>query len=50
MPDQMFTYDIENPLVIISLKMGIGGVMVIRPYIEFWGIGKDGTKRGVWEK
>jgi hypothetical protein len=54
MPDQLFTYHIENPLVMISLNSGsLGWVMVIRLEIETWVIGKGGTKkrkqkRGGW--
>jgi hypothetical protein len=37
MPDQLFTYYIENPLVIISIKCGNwGGVMVVWIEIETW--------------
>jgi hypothetical protein len=48
MPDQLFTYYIENPLVIISINSGscVGG-MVIRLDIGIWVTGKGGTERGV---
>jgi hypothetical protein len=46
-PDQLFTYYIENPLVIISINTGSLGEMVIKLDIEIWEIGKDGTKRGL---
>jgi hypothetical protein len=47
MPDLLFTYYIENSLVIISINSGSWGVMVIRLDIEIWVIGKGGTKWGV---
>jgi hypothetical protein len=45
MPDQLFIYYIENPLVIISINGGNGEIMVIRLEIETGAIGKGGTKR-----
>jgi hypothetical protein len=42
----LFTYFIENPLVIISINSVLGWVMVIRLDIEIWEIDKGGTKRG----
>jgi hypothetical protein len=52
MPDQLFTYYIENPLVITSINSGSWGrVMVIRLNIEIWEGGKVSPKRGWgWEK
>jgi hypothetical protein len=47
MPDQLFTYYIETPLMITSINSGSWGwVMVIMLHIEFWEIGKGGTKSG----
>jgi hypothetical protein len=46
MLDQLFTYYIENSLVIIFINSGSWGrVMVIRLDIEIWEIGKGGTKK-----
>jgi hypothetical protein len=46
MPDQLFTYYIENALVTISINSGIWGVvMIIRIHIEIWVISKGGTKK-----
>jgi hypothetical protein len=43
----LFTYCIDNSLVIISINSGSwGGVMVIRLGIEILETGKGGTKRG----
>jgi hypothetical protein len=57
MPDQLFTYYIENPLIIISINSGSwAGVMVVWLEIETWIIGKGGPKRegrkgvGKWGK
>jgi hypothetical protein len=56
MPDQLFTYDIENALAIISINSGIWVfVMIIRLDIEIWVISKGCTKKvgnkgGGWEK
>jgi uncharacterized membrane protein YcfT len=56
MPDKLFTYYIENVLVIISISSGIWGVvMIIRLHIKVWVISKGGTKQvgnkgGGWEK
>jgi hypothetical protein len=47
MPDQLFTYYIENPLVMISINSrSWKGIMIIRLDIEIWEIGKDGIKGG----
>jgi hypothetical protein len=43
MPDQLFTYYIENPLVITSINSGSWGVT--RLDIEIWVIGEGGTKK-----
>jgi hypothetical protein len=49
MPYQLFTYYIENPLVIISINIKRWGwVMVIRLQRETWVIGKGGAKRRGW--
>jgi hypothetical protein len=46
MPDQLFTYYIENPLVIMPINSGSWGRIVdIRINIGIWEIGKVGTKR-----
>jgi hypothetical protein len=47
MPDLLFTYYIENPLVIMSINSQHWGegVIVIKLDIEIWVIGKDGTKK-----
>jgi hypothetical protein len=53
MSDQLFTYYIENPWMIISINSGSWGggeVMAIRLDVETWVIGKGGTKKKVWEK
>jgi hypothetical protein len=56
MLDHLFTYYIENALVIMSINSGIWGVvMIIRLHIGIWGISKDDTKKvehkgGGWEK
>jgi hypothetical protein len=50
MPDQLFTYHVENPLVIISIISGIWGIGVIRLDIEICVIGKGGTELGVARK
>jgi hypothetical protein len=46
MLDEVFTYYVENPLVIISINNGSWGVMVIRLDIETLVIGKGGIKKG----
>jgi hypothetical protein len=47
MPDQMFTYDIENPLVIMCINSGSWGrVMVVWLDIETLVIGKVSPKSG----
>jgi hypothetical protein len=47
MLDQLFTYYIENPLVIISINRELGvQIMVIRLDIEIWVFGKGGSTRG----
>jgi hypothetical protein len=47
MPDQLFTYYIENPTVYKTYKQWeVGGVMVIRLEIEPWVISKYGTIKG----
>jgi hypothetical protein len=46
MPKQLFSYYIEIPLVNISINSQSCGVMVIGLDIEFWEIGKGGTKGG----
>jgi hypothetical protein len=45
---QLFTYYIENLLVIISTNSGSSGqwIMVIRLDIEIWVIGKGDTTKG----
>jgi hypothetical protein len=46
MPDQLFTDNIENPLMIISINSGsCGGVMVVWLEIKTCEIGKGGNKR-----
>jgi hypothetical protein len=47
MPDQMFTYYIENPLMIVSVNsvIWLGEVMVNWLAIEIWEICKGGTKK-----
>jgi hypothetical protein len=56
MPDQLFTYYVENALVIISINSGIWGVvMIIRLHIDILVISKGATKQvgnkgGGWEK
>jgi hypothetical protein len=55
MPDQLLTYYIENPLMIISINSGNWRLMVIRLAIETRVIGKGvtkkrGVKRGVGGK
>jgi hypothetical protein len=46
MPDQLFTYYIENPLVIISINSGsLVRVMDFRLDIEVGVMGKGGTKK-----
>jgi hypothetical protein len=35
-PDQLSTYDIENPLVIISINCGNWGLMVVWIEIDTW--------------
>jgi hypothetical protein len=57
-PDQLFTYYIENPLMIISINSGSWGqVMVTRLVIDFGELlkvvlkkrgGKKGRGEGVW--
>jgi hypothetical protein len=46
MSDQLFTYYIEIPLVVISINSGSWGVMVIMLDIETWVIGEGGIKMG----
>jgi uncharacterized membrane protein YcfT len=50
MPDQLFMYYIENPLIIISINYGSWGVMVISLDIETWVVDKGGTKKWVGRK
>jgi hypothetical protein len=52
MPDQLFTYYIENPLRIISINSQIwmGGRMVIRLAIDFGELVKVALKMGVRER
>jgi hypothetical protein len=47
MPDQLFTYYIENPLVIISINRGSRRGDGFCLEIETWVIGKGGAKRRV---
>jgi hypothetical protein len=51
MTDQLFTYYIENPLMIISITSGSwGGLMVIRIVIDFGELVKVELKGGKgWE-
>jgi hypothetical protein len=46
MSDQLFTYYIEIPLVVISINSGSWGVMVIMLDIETWVIGEGPPKWG----
>jgi hypothetical protein len=48
MPDQLFTYYTENPLMIISINNGCW-VMVIRLAIDFGELVKV-VQKGGWEK
>jgi hypothetical protein len=52
MPDLVFTYYIEIPLVIISINNGscCGGAIVIMLDIEICLFGKDGIKKGDKER
>jgi hypothetical protein len=50
MPDQLFTYFIENPLMIISINSGSWGIMVIRLVIDFGKLVKVALKRSGVEK
>jgi hypothetical protein len=45
MPAQLFTYYIEDPLVVLSLNNGSWGLMFVRLAIEIWGVHQGGTKR-----
>jgi hypothetical protein len=47
MPNQLFTYYIENPLMIISINSESWGVMVIRLDIEIYDIVKGALKEEV---
>jgi hypothetical protein len=47
MPDQLFTYYLENPLVIISINIRAGGSNVFWLEIETWVTGEGGTRREV---
>jgi hypothetical protein len=46
MPDQLFTYYIENPIMIISINSGSWGGNGYQASYKFWGIGKGGIKKG----
>jgi hypothetical protein len=46
MPDQLFTYYIENHLLIIFINSGIWGGRVIWLDIEIWVPGKGDTIKG----
>jgi hypothetical protein len=47
MPDQLFTYYIENTLMIISINRVWGRVMVIKLVIDFGKLIKVALKRGM---
>jgi hypothetical protein len=54
MPDQLFTYYIESPLVIISINNWSWGIIAVWPEIETCIIDKGDARReggkGVWER
>jgi hypothetical protein len=47
MPDQLFTYYLENPLVMVSINSRSWGIMVFRLDIKIWETGTGGTKMGM---
>jgi hypothetical protein len=54
MPDQLFTFYMENTFLIISINCVSCGVVVVCLEIETWVNGEGGTKRhaerGVWRE